>query len=91
MLCQLSCAVRSVLVCDISELSLVSSIGYHCNLVIMIFFCVGVMYSGEYDACDATLSVYPKPVLLAECISTVGSHRGQAYFSSLPDVDIHSE
>jgi hypothetical protein len=23
------------------------------------FFCVGVMYSGEYDACDATLSVYP--------------------------------
>ena len=25
----------------------------------MIFFCVGVMYSGEYDACDVTLSVYP--------------------------------
>ena len=24
-----------------------------------IFFCVGVMYSGEYDACDVTLSVYP--------------------------------
>jgi hypothetical protein len=23
------------------------------------FFCVGVMYSGEYDACDVTLSVYP--------------------------------
>jgi hypothetical protein len=22
------------------------------------FFCVGVMYSGEYDACDVTLSVY---------------------------------
>jgi hypothetical protein len=22
-------------------------------------FCVGVMYSGEYDACDVTLSVYP--------------------------------
>jgi hypothetical protein len=21
------------------------------------FFCVGVMYSGEYDACDVTLSV----------------------------------
>ena len=21
--------------------------------------CVGVMYSGEYDVCDATLSVYP--------------------------------
>ena len=25
----------------------------------MNFFCVGVMYSGEYDACDDTLSVYP--------------------------------
>ena len=25
----------------------------------MIFFCVGVMHSGEYDACDVTLSVYP--------------------------------
>ena len=25
----------------------------------MICFCVGVMYSGEYDACDVTLSVYP--------------------------------
>jgi hypothetical protein len=23
------------------------------------FFCVGVMYWGEYDACDVTLSVYP--------------------------------
>ena len=23
------------------------------------FFCVGVMYSGEYDACDVTLIVYP--------------------------------
>ena len=23
------------------------------------FSCVGVMYSGEYDACDVTLSVYP--------------------------------
>jgi hypothetical protein len=36
------------------------------------FFCVGAMYSGEYDACDVT-------------------HCGQAYFSSLPGVDIHSE
>ena len=25
----------------------------------MNFFCVGVVYSGEYDACDVTLSVYP--------------------------------
>ena len=35
MLCQLSYAVRSVRVCDISELNLVPSI--QCNLVIMIF------------------------------------------------------
>ena len=61
----------------------------------MIFFCVGVMYSGEYDACDVTLSVY-RPII----ISTPGKlakyckgrrfdfHRGQAYFSSLPGVDI---
>jgi hypothetical protein len=27
---------------------------YH---LIIYFFCVGVMYSGEYDACDVTLSV----------------------------------
>ena len=25
----------------------------------IIFFCAGVVYSGEYDVCDATLSVYP--------------------------------
>ena len=37
----------------------------------IIFFCVGVVYSGEYDVCDVTPS-------------------GQAYFSSLPGVDIHS-
>ena len=29
------------------------------NIGVLIFFCVGVMYSGEYDACDVTLSVYP--------------------------------
>jgi hypothetical protein len=26
-----------------------------------VFFCVGVMYSGEYDACDVTLSVLSTP------------------------------
>jgi hypothetical protein len=31
----------------------------------MIFFCVGVMYSGEYDACDVTLSVYPHQATVA--------------------------
>ena len=26
----------------------------------MNFFCVGIMCSGEYDACDVILSVYPQ-------------------------------
>ena len=43
-------------------------------------FCVAVMYSGEHDACDVTLSVYP-----------YRARARQAYFSSLPGVDIHSE
>jgi hypothetical protein len=25
----------------------------------ILFGCVGVMYSGEYDVCDVTLSVHP--------------------------------
>ena len=29
------------------------------QLVDRVFFCVGAMYSGEYDACDVTLSIYP--------------------------------
>ena len=65
-LCQLSYAVRSVRVCDISELSLVPSISVKSN---------------NHD-------------IYSECISTPGrleKYRGQAYFSSLPGVDIHSE
>ena len=56
MLCQLSYAVWSVRVCDISEQNLVPSISMFTNNN-HDFFCVGVMYSGEYDACDVTLSV----------------------------------
>ena len=53
------------------------------------FFCVGAMYSGEYDACDVTLklSVYPHRASL----KNMPGHVGKAYFSSLPGVDIHSE
>ena len=29
------------------------------NYSTLIFFCVGVVHSGEYDVCDVTLSVYP--------------------------------
>ena len=58
MLCQLSYAVCLVRVCDISEQNLVPSISMLSNNN-RDFFCVGVMYSGEYDACDVTLCVYP--------------------------------
>jgi hypothetical protein len=50
------------------------------------------MYSGEYDACDVTLSVYPHRASLKNMpIHGFDSHREKAYFSSLPGVDIHSE
>ena len=29
------------------------------ELDLYFFFCVGIVYSGEYDVCDVTLSVYP--------------------------------
>ena len=77
MLCQLSYAAWSVRVCDISEQNLVPSISMQSNNHDF-FFCVDVMYSGEYDACDSKGRGFD-------------SHRGQAYFSSLPGVDIHSE
>ena len=38
----------------------------------LVFFCVGVMYSGEYDVCDVTLSVYPHRAGLKICLATVG-------------------
>ena len=59
MLSQLSYAVRSVRVCDISELSLVPLLSMQSNNHDIAIGCVGVMNSGEYDACDVTLSVYP--------------------------------
>ena len=59
MLCQLSYAVRSVRVCDISELSLVPSISMKSSNHDFFSVLVRVMYSGECDVCDITLSVYP--------------------------------
>jgi hypothetical protein len=40
------------------------------------------------DVCDVTLSVYPHRASLK---NMPGDHRGRAYFSSSPGVDIHSE
>jgi hypothetical protein len=34
-------------------------------------FCVGVMYTGEYDAYDVTLSVHPHQAGLKMCLGTV--------------------
>ena len=53
MLCQMSYAVRTVRVSDISEQNLVPSIRMQSSN--MIFFCAGVVYSGKYDVCDVTL------------------------------------
>jgi hypothetical protein len=65
------------------------------------FFCVGVMYSGEYDACDVTLSVYPhraslnnmpdyefvlKVAVLMETTTTVICHDE---FAILNDLEVH--
>jgi hypothetical protein len=46
-------------------------------------FCVGVMFSGEYDVCDVTLSVYPHWASLKNTpghgsIPTVARHIFQA-------------
>ena len=40
------------------------------------FFCVGVMYSGEYDVCDITLSVYPH----RESLKNMPGHGGNRTF-----------
>ena len=49
----------------------------------------------NYDVCVATLSVCPHRASLKNMPGHGGirkiCHRGQAYFSSLPGADIHSE
>ena len=50
MLCQLIYAVRSVPVCDISELSPLPAINDD-------FLCLGVMHFAENDVCGVTLSL----------------------------------
>jgi hypothetical protein len=58
-------------VCDISEQNVVPSISMLSNNN-HDTFCVGVMYSGEYDACDVTLSVYPH----MESLKNMPNHGG---------------
>jgi hypothetical protein len=49
------------------------------NCVMLFFggvFCAGVMYSGEYDVCDVTLSVYPH----RESLKNMPGHGGNRTF-----------
>ena len=64
----------------------------------LIVFCVGVMYSGGYDACDVTLSVYPHQARLKNMPGHGGNRTYDLWNTSpmpcnecLPGVDIHSE
>jgi hypothetical protein len=52
----------------------------------MIFFCVGVMYSGEYDVCDVTLSVYPHRASL----KNMPGHGGNRTESIVPSIPMQS-
>ena len=57
MLCQLSYEVKSVRVCDISELK---SSSFDIRMFLLDHdFLYGVMYSGVECVCGVTLSVYP--------------------------------
>jgi hypothetical protein len=54
------------------------------------------MYSGEYDACDVTLSVYPQRGSLKNMPDHGGNRTYDLWNTStstpgLPGVDIHSE
>ena len=42
----------------------------------ILFVCVGVMYSGEYDACDVTLSVASTPGKLESLPDHGGNRTG---------------
>jgi hypothetical protein len=67
------------------------------------FVCVcvgGVMYSGEYDVCNVTVSVHPHRANWKVCLACIGlvSHRSRVRFPpwpsklfSLPGVDAYSE
>ena len=46
-------------------------------------FCVGVAYSGEYDVCDVTLSVYPHRASLKN-MSGHGGNRTYDLWSTSP-------
>ena len=50
-------------------------------------FCVGVVYSGEYDVCDVTLSVYPHRASL-KYMPGHGGNRTYMIFGILDYIDV---
>jgi hypothetical protein len=56
------------------------------NINNYVFFCVGVMYSGEYDACDVTLSVYPHRASLKN-MPDHGGNRTYDLWNTSPDIE----
>ena len=93
MLCQLSYAVWSVRVCDISEQNLVPSISMLSNNNHDFSVLVSLMYSGEYDACDVTLSVYPHRISTPHSIQKVRKMQnlGNVYICGSPFVMSRTE
>ena len=47
--------------------------------MIHFFFCVGVVYSGEYDVCDVTLSVYPHRASLKKVVGSIPTVAGHIF------------
>jgi hypothetical protein len=56
----------------------------------ILFVCIGVMYSGEYDVCGVTLSVHPHRASLKN-MPDHGGNRIRDLWDSLPGVDEHSK
>jgi hypothetical protein len=50
------------------------------------FFCVGVVYSGEYDVCDVTLSVYPHRASLKNMPGHGPVNKAQDFAPPWPDI-----
>ena len=80
--CQLSYVDRSVRVCDISEQNLVPSIPMQSSNMIFSVL-VLYMYSGEYDICDVTMSVYPHRASL----KNMPGHGGNRTYSTFGILD----
>jgi hypothetical protein len=62
-----------VLVISLSQNVLILVAGdFKNNYKLILFVCVGFMYSGEYDVCDVTLSVHPHRANRKVCLTTAG-------------------